>query len=101
MNPPSPPGSPSYPNRAAFEQAVCDFINLELPAMSPKMLRNPGVNATTALFATGIIDSMAILHLIAFVERATGRDITTDKVVMKHFQTVTAIGESFWTERTA
>jgi len=93
--------APSYPNRAAFEQALCDFINLELPALSPKTPRNPGVTPSTALFATGIIDSMAILHVIAFVERATGGDITTDKVVMKHFQTVTAIAESFWTERPA
>ncbi len=93
--------TPAYPNRAAFEKALCDFINLELPALSPKMPRNPGVDAQTMLFGSGIIDSMAILHVIAFVERATGRDVTTDKVVMKHFQTVTAIADTFWSERTS
>ncbi len=96
MNPPPAPLPPSYPDRAAFVAALCHFINHELPALSPKTPRNPGVDATTLLFASGIIDSMAILHLIAFVERATGHQITTAKVVMKHFQTVDAIADSFW-----
>ena len=48
-----------------------------------------------AAFAQGLIDSMAILHLIAFIEDATGARIPTEKVVMKHFQTVTAIAETF------
>jgi hypothetical protein len=40
---------------------------------------------------------LAILHLIGFIERATGQTIPQEKVVMKYFQTVTAIADSFWT----
>jgi hypothetical protein len=39
---------------------------------------------------------MAILHLIAFVENATGQRIPPERVVMKHFQSITAIADSFW-----
>ena len=82
--------------RDAFRTALRDFINVELPRRSPKMPPSPNVSDDTPLFATGIIDSMAILHLIAFVEDATGRPIPPEKVLMKHFQSITAIAETFW-----
>ena len=83
-------------SRAEFANALCEFINVELPRRQRKMPSNPNVSGDTLLFATGVIDSMAILHLIAFIEDATGRDIPPEKVVMKHFQSVAAIAESFW-----
>ena len=88
--------SQSYVTREAFADALCDFINFELPQLHAKVKENPDVNPETLLFAAGIIDSMAILHLIAFVERATGRNIPAEKVVMKHFQSVAAIADTFW-----
>jgi hypothetical protein len=39
---------------------------------------------------------MAILYLISFVEQTTSRSIPPEKVVMKHFRTVSTIAESFW-----
>ena len=89
--------TPAHASREEFAAALRDFINHELPRLHKKMQPNPNVTADTLLFATGVIDSMAILHLIGFVERATGTTIPPDKIVMKHFQTVTAIAESFWT----
>ena len=85
-----------YPTREAFAVALRDFINLELPRLSAKTSANPNVTCDTLLFATGVIDSMAILYLIGFVEEATGQPIPPEKVVMKHFQSVSAIAESFW-----
>jgi acyl carrier protein len=85
-------------SRAAFADALILFINEELPRLHAKTKTNPNVSADTLLFATGIIDSMAILHLIAFIEQATGRDIPPEKVVMKHFQSVAAITASFTPE---
>jgi putative drug exporter of the RND superfamily len=67
--------------------------------LHPKMRIEPDVTAATPLFATGLIDSMAILHLIAFVEDAIGRGILPEEVVMKHFASVGAIAETFWLER--
>ena len=79
-----------------FSAALCAFINHELPLLHAKMSTAPGVTLETPLFATGLIDSMAILHLIAYVEDATGRSISPEEVVMKHFATVAAIVEAFW-----
>ena len=81
---------------AEFSAALCFFINHELSLLHPKMRGDPGVSPETPLFATGLIDSMAILHLIAFIEDATGRAILPEQVVMKHFATVAAITETFW-----
>lgn len=88
-----PPGA--YASRAAFAEALCQFINRELPALHPKMRPAPNVRPDTPLFAQGLIDSMAILHVIAFIEQATGRGIPTERVVMKHFATVAAMAETF------
>lgn len=88
------PSIPPLP-REAFAVALRDFINVELPRLYPKMNDTPNVTDDTLLFATGIIDSMAILHLIAFVETATGRPVPPEKVVMKHFQSVAAIADTF------
>jgi acyl carrier protein len=85
-----------FATREAFAGALLDFINHELPQLHAKTIPNPNAAADTLLFATGRIDSMAILHLIAFIERATGREIPPEKIVMKHFQSVAAIAESFW-----
>lgn len=90
------PAAP-YPSRDAFALALGEFINQELPRLHPKAKSHPSVSADTLLFATGLIDSMAILHLIAFIERATGSGIPPEKVVMKHFQSITAIANTFWT----
>jgi acyl carrier protein len=82
--------------KGEFSTALCAFINHELPPLHSRMRAEPGVTPETPLFATGLIDSMAILHVIAFVEDATGRPISPEQVVMKHFATVAAITETFW-----
>jgi acyl carrier protein len=86
---------PRSASRADFSAALCSFINDELPPLQPKLPPHPRVDARTPLFATGLIDSMAILHVIAFVEKTTGRGIQPEEVVMKNFATVDAIVETF------
>ena len=73
-----------------------DFINRQLPSLH-ELKTQPNVDGSTPLFESGLIDSLGILHLIAFLERATGKEIPTRMVVMKHFRTVDAIAETFWT----
>jgi acyl carrier protein len=85
----------THSTSSAFTEALCAFINEELPALNPRMVRVPGVTAATPLFATGLIDSLAILHLIGWVERATGAAIRIDQVVMRNFETVAAITARF------
>jgi acyl carrier protein len=56
------------------------------------------VDGDTPLFETGLVDSMAILELIAFVENATGRTIAARQVHLKHFGTIERICDAFWRE---
>jgi acyl carrier protein len=55
----------------------------------------PVVDADTPLFTTGLLDSMSILHLVAFVESAIGRPIPSRQVRMENFRTVQAVCDAF------
>jgi acyl carrier protein len=87
-------------NQAQFQDALLAFINHQLPQIhKPKKSPTPPgleANPDTLLFETGLIDSLGIVHLICFVEEATGRPIPTRMVVMKHFKTPAAITQTFW-----
>jgi acyl carrier protein len=69
-----------------FRDALLAFIN------------HPHVTSDTALFESGLIDSLAILNLIALVEQWTERPVPPRMVVMKHFRTINAIVDTFWKE---
>lgn len=82
-------------SREQFVAELVRFINEILPELHTSAPLRPQVDEHTLLFETGLIDSLAILHLVAFVERATGQPIPPRMVVMKHFRTVAAIGDAF------
>jgi acyl carrier protein len=74
-----------------------ELIDLVAHRLRSRRRRDIGpVDGATPLFATGIVDSMAILELIAFVEEAIGRTIPARQVHLKHFGTVDRICEAFW-----
>lgn len=79
----------------AFAARLLDFINQTLPYLDRRGRNRPVVEADTPLFATGLLDSMSILHLIAFIESERGEAIPDQLVVMKHFQDVNAISATF------
>jgi acyl carrier protein len=81
--------------REKFTTDLVQFINETVPSLHAPLKSPPNVTVDTPLFETGLIDSLAILHLIAYVERATGQAIPPRMVVMKHFRTVQAICDSF------
>jgi acyl carrier protein len=78
---------------SAFEAALLRFVNSELLLGS-----NRTIDVDSALFEDGIIDSLKILHLLAFIESAIGRTIPDEEIVMKHFRTVRVIVERFASE---
>ena len=80
-------------------EALLDFINHTLPKLNRRGTAPPVVQANTPLFATGLLDSLSILHLLAFVEQHTGRAIPDHLVVMKNFHSAAAIAETFSPER--
>ena len=81
---------------AEFAARLLHFINCELPRIQPRAGQAPWVAEDTPLFATGLLDSLSILHLIAVIEGLTGRRVPDELVVMKHFQTVGAVTATFW-----
>jgi len=75
--------------RHAFMDSLSRWIRLRLAP--------PGVEIgpDTELFSGGLIDSMRILQLIAWTERAIGRPIPDDEIRMDNFQTPRRIAEVF------
>ena len=53
------------------------------------------VDADTRLFETGVVDSLGILRLIAWTERALGRRIEDREIRMDRFASVRVIAQSF------
>ncbi len=53
------------------------------------------VDADTPLFASGLIDSLRVLQLIAWTERALDIHIPDLRIRMDHFRTVRHIADAF------
>jgi len=70
---------------------LLEFVNQELLRDARQK-----VDAATPLFDDGLIDSLKILQLIAFVELKTGRKIPDREVVMSSFRSVQTIEERFF-----
>ena len=75
--------------RSPFIERMLDWLN--------RKLAPPGVtiDADTPLFRTGMINSIRILELIAWIERATGRSISDREIRMDNFQSVARIADVF------
>ena len=71
-------------------EKLLKFVNDDLLAGFDK---KAGVD--TPLFDDGWIDSLKILHLIAFVEIQSGRRIPDELIVMDRFRTVGEIARNF------
>lgn len=72
-----------------FTTALVSWLNRRLLPGGPR------VTATTPLFADGLIDSIRILALIAWTERALGRRIPDEQIRMDNFHSVRRIAEVF------
>ena len=94
----SNPVSPAR-SRTDLESRLLRFINEVLPGLNRTPREWTRVETTTPLFASGLLDSLSILHLIAAVEEFTGRAVPDQMVVMKHFQTVAAMTVAFAPEQ--
>ena len=73
-----------------FEARLMEFVRRELigTGVGP-------IDEETYLFDDGLVDSLKILQLIAFVEIETGRTIPDRDVVMANFRTVRTIARRF------
>jgi acyl carrier protein len=75
---------------ALDEQRLLQFIRTELLDG-----RTIPIDADTYLFGDGMIDSLKILRLIAFVELRLGRRLADREIVMPNFRSVRAITSRF------
>ena len=89
---------PHLDSREAFTRALIDFITGPLCARHARLPQPVNIDAFTPLFESGIVDSLGIIDLLAFVEAATGRPIPLRKVDMRFFGTVDRITRAFWHE---
>src|SRR4029453_5312071 len=83
--------------RDAFAHALIEFIKGPLIARHNE--RPVVVDSSTPLFENGIIDSLGIIDLLAFVETTTGKKVPIRKLDMRFFGTVDRICSAFWDER--
>jgi acyl carrier protein len=75
--------------RPEFEESLKSFVQTLVGDRVP-ILRN------TRLFENGIIDSMRVLDLIAFVESRLGQRVPDDMITLDHFRSIGAISRSFF-----
>ena len=78
--------------RTTREVFIADMIAWLNARLAP-----PGtvVDADTALFASGVISSIKVLELIAWTERAIGRQIADRDIRLDNFRTVARIADVF------
>lgn len=76
---------------------VRDRFRDEMLAWLNAKLAPPGVRITAAteLFASGAIDSIKVLELIAFTERAIGRPVPDRAIRLDNFRSVERIALVF------
>ena len=76
-------------NRHEFIDSTLDWLNRRM------MPEGVTVDADARLFDDGLIDSIRILHLIAWTERAIGRRIADREIRMDRFASVRVMAENF------
>ncbi len=84
-----------------MKQSKEDFA-VEMSSWLTQRLARPGVTVApeTSLFGSGLIDSMRILELIAYTERAIDRIIPDSLIRMDNFSSVARIADVFLGEPT-
>jgi acyl carrier protein len=73
-----------------FERRLLAFIRESLLPQSAVE-----IDEETYLFEDGLVDSLKILRVIAFVEQETGRAVDDRDIVMANFRSVRAIARRF------
>jgi acyl carrier protein len=80
----------SYEGRAeSFAAAMLAWLNARFAPAGVT------IELDTPLFASRLIDSIRLLELIAWTERATGREIPDARISMDNFRTVRRIAAVF------
>jgi len=76
-------------DRATFVASTVEWINRTL------VPEDVTIDADTPLFASGLIDSIRVLRLIAWTEHALDLRIPDARIRMDYFRTVRSIADTF------
>jgi acyl carrier protein len=78
-----------------FLERFLAFLNDLLPDLRGKP--NPGerIAPDSKLFENGTLDSLSILHVLAFIERQIGAAVPDDLIIPENFRSPRAIAETF------
>ena len=70
----------------AFREMIRDFIEGEI-------LGNPDQNLSfdDDLLMSGVLDSLAVMRLVDFIERKTGKRVPSNAITVENFETIDAI----------
>ena len=71
----------------SFEQTLKTFIEENLV----RDKSSGPVTADESLLQRGVLDSLGLMNLIAFIEEKTGVRIADDDVMLENFETINAI----------
>lgn len=85
----SAPAGVGRPRGVAFTEELLRWLNARFAPGGPP------IGADTPLFAGGLLNSMRILDLIAWTERATGREIPDAQIRTDNFGTAARIAATF------
>lgn len=78
--------------RETFAAEMVSWLNAHVAP------RGITIHANTPLFVRGLMDSIRVLELIAYTERAIGSTIPDSQMRMDNFHTVSRIADVFLTE---
>ena len=70
-----------------FEAALLAFIADDV------VLEDGGIEGSTDLLLTGMVDSLGVIVIVEWIERRLGRTIDPADVVLENFETVDAMME--------
>jgi acyl carrier protein len=82
-------------NTEKFLERFLTFVNELLPGLRGKP--NPGepIVADSLLFENGALDSLSILHVLAFIEHQIGAPVPDEMIVPANFRSPRRIAEAF------
>lgn len=83
-----------WPNRGIL-MPVTRAVSVDslLAYLQNDLFAAEGLTPESTLFSSGLLDSVAMVSLIAFVEEATGADVRPSDVTLDNFDTVSRIVE--------
>lgn len=86
---------PSVLTREDLSVALIEFIRGPQFRRHTRLSDSIELDQNTPLFETGIVDSLGILELLAFVEESIGERIPLRRVDMRYFGSVQRIVNAF------